>query len=568
MIPHRRDGFGAVTMVVLVVVLLLLPFSLALSDRSRGLTSLLGRVDASGRAGELAELALQEAVHLVRVEANTPGSPVFDFLRSANGGEEIGLAPEALRFTEEELSLVPGTALAGPVMVRAVRWAYASRDEAQTTDYDLYGVLRLSARVTTADGGSALRELDHGVRVSLTAPVRPFDRTTFLLADATPLLRRGSLGGDANAAIRLAAERIPEWRQALERDLEHFRRYRDRHPRAPELLDPIVEAFEATLTRVPTPDRYWKVLGTSTPSHEVERAVHLFHEDLAIYSTAPVIDLATLDLPTRVEPVTREVEAANEATRLLDEERVRVGQRIMDAIDARDLGGIQGQLPEYHDVHRQYLASVERLVRALGTLLETYKTFQDAIQEVGGDDARFLVGRFGRLTEEELRAKAHYLFEGPQAAERATHFLHTDPPPRGLVYVDNRDIPLELELQGVEGSLVIATSGEILVRRATVAELERDTLTLVSQRHVSVRGPMHAAVLLPTGTAEFGDEQSGSLILRELFGETARVLRGVVRRQARLETSPGNPGGTRAPPRPETLHVTLDPYPLYRKESR
>lgn len=565
----QRRGLGAVTTLVLLVLLLLLPFSFLLSGRSRGLTALLLRSHEDQRARELAALTLEAAVHRLRQQTRRPGAPAFDFFRQALDGDELELSLPELPAVAAELERLPGYSLPAGVPVRLLRQAYVGQADVAVTAYEVFGVVRLTATVQGPGGVAATRVREYGFRRSLAAPPRPLDRPTFLLADARALLTRGALGDHANRAMRRSLDMVTALGATLEDDVRRFQELADQRPEAAPMLAPVLAAYQETLARLRRGAAAWQLCPPGTPTEAEARTLHLFHPDLAIYTTADEVVLEDLDLPTRIQPHSAAVRAGRQAVQAADAARRERIEQLLARAGAGDQGALPALTEAYHQSTRDYLAAVEDLVGRIDDLLGVYKHFQDRVEELGGEAADFLRGRFARLDEVELRRKAHFVFLGAGAPERAREFLARRPGPTGFVFVENPDQPLLLDLRAWTGRLVVAATGEIVVQAATVAAPDRDQLTLISPAGVELRGPSDAAVLVPGGRFDpAGGAARGSLVLGEIFGETATVLRGTLRRLPAVQTSEGGAGGLRPPPAPETLHVELGPYPLYRKVTR
>lgn len=557
----RRRGLGALAL-ILMVLIALVPLASMLMSRGRGLTALLGHEERDEEAAWLLGVALQEAAFRVRMGAQTPGDPLYTWFREAAPGASLGLEPALLPNTADELDDAPQYRLEGPVQLSIRRQGYLTVDPELATPYDLHGVLRLEAALVNDRGGRTVASRDYGYRRVLVAPPRPFDRATFLLVEATPLVELDAPLGDGNAMIRFGIEKIPAWKRQLRKERGEVREMMKQagRPRLKRALIRILKAYRAARQAIEAQGPDWREVELGGPEDEGPRSLHLFPERLLVYSAEAQVNLARVDLPTRLAGPKADFEAAAQRVQQGFDQRSQKMGELMAKLRANQYGGLRTLLKDLEVANAAYLAAVVEYLGTVHRILEVYHDFQTAVVEVGGAAAAEVDRQMDRASVDELRQRAHFVFQGPQAVDRFQAFVADHP--QGVAFVDTGDRPLELDLTGLEGRLTVVASGSMVVKNATVADPARDALTLVARTRIRLDGPVTAAVLVTEGGAETrGEDRIGSLVLDSVEGAPAAALKGVLTRQDGLVTSDDGAAGERLPPRPETLRVEIDPFP-------
>lgn len=571
-----RRGFGSSLVTVMGVILVLLAFGLALSEQSRSLTGQVQRAVLDQQCDALARLVLEEAMHRVRTRSQRPGDPLFTLMRETQAPLSLALPLAELPQAARELAAEPRLRLDGDVVLTLVKRAMTAREDEEQIGAEAFGMVRLVARVTGPGGAAARRQDDWAFRSVVTAPPRPFDTPSFFLGDPTALLGPGHYEGDANAAITMALARIEKSRLALRQLFEMFEkaaaeirrelskaRKLKKVPaavtRALALLDALAAYLRATEARPVWPARDWRAVETSGLDPDPEDRLHLFARPLAVYSFDPGIELGRFDLPGRVGALTAELVAE-------EPELVRLELAARDALvaPALDAGRIDGAI-------RAFVPRLVRHVGQLDALLRTYKDFQDGLVEASGPAYEDLTRRMRRLSWENQLAKAQHVFRGEGAAAAAAAFLARRPNPTGVVAVADPVETLVLDLDGIQGRLVVTVAGDLRVARATVADPAKDALVLVGYKGFEIEGPCTAArvALGEGGYRGDGRDFSGSLVLATMLPGAPRdlILKGILSWQESLLSGPDGEA-RRPPPAPGAVHVAFGPAPTGRVVGR
>lgn len=570
--PPRRAGFGGPLVIALSVTLMLFSFGLATSFQSQGVTRAVQKSVYNDLCEGHATAALREALYRLRAAANAEGTEAYTRLRDPEFPSAFAVPASELRWSGADLDADPRFELAaGGVRVEVLRRSLAALEQEERVDYEVLGVLRVTARVEGPRGSAATRVEEYGFRVVLTAPARPFDSPTLFLADPRYLLTRDNWRGDANVAIELAVSRLTEFRALMVRTAAGFeelaRKIRDLIDEAGESNAEADEALRiseelarefAEAAEEPTYPPAWELFPPDAPTQDREGAIHLFHPSLSVYTYAPRIDMDKLGLPLLLAPLTRALEDQEPAL----EEALVAFKREVDAADL--------DFPAIERTGDAYRTSMAEQAGVLHRMLGIYKEFQDLLIEVGGEARDMVARRLRRFSLLDYAWKAPYRFAGPGAAARASAFLRGPGHPNGVVMVDDPEETLELEISGLEGRLVVAASGDVRIVRATVADPGADVLTIVARKGLEIEGMVQAALVCQSDRIRSsGEAIVGSLLLDELSPATPLDLlfRGNLTRQDAIQTGVDQ-GGLRPPPDPHTLHVTIGPEPLYRRLER
>lgn len=563
---------GAAFVTVMAVLVILSLYAMAMSVRSQGAGLQTRKARYQETCDELARLALREGIFRVRSFANDPGQALFELLRRpANAGETLRLDRSDLPHSTAELGRYAAYRWDG-VEVQTVRWGPLALEAAEAVSYEAAGILRVTAQVRGPFDSSSTQSAEYDYRLGLTSLPRPFDAYTFFLAHPEPLLTLGAHEGDPNRTISWAVSHLATLRKQAE-DLQLqipqvIQKLEDAKASAPAPLAGVLDQAIATIGQLQpelaaflSPPRWpadpmWTVKDPGTETAGEVHTLHLFAPGLSIYSLAESLDLAQLDLPTRVEPLVRQLEDR-------EADRKAAGQAVAAALAAG-----QSAPAALVDALRNLFQVLQADALDCHQLLVRYKTFQDLVVEVGDAAQGELALRSRRLGRSEARRRADFVFAGPGMAEKATRFLRLRPPPSGILYVDDDTQALTVDVEGLRGRLVVYSLHAIEVEKATVEDPARDAIVCISPKAVRVLQD-GAQLAVATGGPGFlgtGSSWTGALLLDRLpdRGAIDRTLKGVLTRMPSLVTGPLGEVDPRPPPDASAIQVMVGPAPLFR----
>lgn len=579
---RTRRGVGAPFVIVLAVLVLLSLFAIAMNVRSQGAAVQSRRALVLERCDEVANMALVEGLALLRKRANDPDDAIYEPLRDHTFMGALALGLDDLEHAPQDAERIEGYALTG-LTVEVIRRAGVGLELSERAAYQHVGLIRLTASATGLQGASSTRTADYGLRVNLVTPPRPFDLFTCFIGAPAVLLTEKQVNGNANVTMVTSAEKLKKYREQLtelsqkllEVIAEAERQINSAAASAGSLFgggSDLAQArqmvaqlrtLQARVAQTVVPPTWpavpdWEVMDAGVLTDDDPRKVHQFATPLALYSFEDEVDLAELNLPARIGPLV-------ESTQTRRPQVEAAAQAMQAALNSQDMAGAMSSA-------NQFLDLVVEDANELHQILEGFKRFQKLFVEAGEGAANQLAARFRRFSPFELRARADWVFEGQFAAARAARFLSIGglPTPSGILYVDDPDEPMTVNLQGFQGNLIIASRGDMVVENAQVQDKGEDTLTLVAGARMRVdRGGLHAALVCTSSSYRgSGDSFEGSLVLGGL--EVAALNLALTGRVKRLPALASGPNGFPDRPAPESRArwVTVSPYPRWRGESR
>lgn len=572
---------GAPFVVVLSVMVILSLYAISMSVRSQGVSQTTRKALYVETCEELARLALDEAIYRTRPAGNDPDHRLHPFLREklAGGAEELTLTD--LPAFRAELERFPDYA-ASPVRLTRKRWAPAAYEAEEIVRFEAQGVLAYEVQVQGPEASETTQLAEIDFRTVLSTAPRPFDAFTLFLTSADMLVHAGARDGNANATIEWAVDKMSEIHRQIEQTLagipplltelnQKLDEAKNATPVSDDLVDKLEDAIRATTTmkgdlekslqspRWPA-DPMWTLKDGGEETTGDANTLHRFVEPLTVYSLEPGISLERLNLPVIIGPL---------VTAILDREPERQAALAAgQAAQAQMSSDPMGMVPAL----KRTLQVAEADVTDFHNLLVAYKEFQDVLVEVSGDYQVELLERSRRFEDIEMRRKATFVFEGPGKAERAARFLAMRPPPVGVVYVNDPEAPLVVDVRGLVGRLVVYTPGDMVVEGATgdPAYSDKHALVLIAGGKMRVLTDEVQAGLVPLG-GDFqgpGTSFQGSLIHPGFTNQADADLnlKGAITHNPRLFSGPlGTP---RPPPSPGSVTAVLGPAPIFRRESR
>lgn len=542
--PRLRTAAGTILVVVVAVMILLVIFAVSMGVRSQEVTVRSAKALFHERCESLASMAIVEAAHALRISANEEGSPAFFLFRKQDPGAEIAFAPEELPRAQREIERYPAYNMGYGVEASVVRRAAIGLEQEERVPYEAVGVLRFEVTVHGPESTQVKRIDEYGFRSVLTAPPRPLDMTTFFLFDPAELLKRGAYQDHPNATIVQFAKRLADWKEVVQ-----------------QLTRVNVQGIggdaQALLNSWPAQD--WKHFKTTEKNTtNVPGELHEFDWPISVFSADDSVDLEKLNLPARIERPVDEIEAR--------EPQIRQVHQELQALTGMGQAALSRIRPIYDRLKALIVADATQIEE----VFTAYKEFQDILIEVAGNSREELAKRVRRLNADEQRWKAHYTFEGKGKALEAARFLNQDPPPNGVVYVNDPDNDLIVDIQDrLRGRLAITCMGNMTVKRAVVDREDQDLIVLTGYRNLEIEGEVTAAIVSwGSGYRGTGNPFKGSLVLYQIPSgiDASNILKGQI--QLLPTVLSGEPGDqNRDPPYEKSKHIALGPTAIWRKTS-
>lgn len=583
---RRRLGAGMVLIVVFFLLMILAVWAFSMSFFSQSTTQQSARAQFRERCEELGRMAILETMHAIRIRVNDESErAIFDAFRMDNPPEmvfDIG----QLAHTQVEMKRFPGYSIE-EVTVRVPRRASIGVTAEERVPYEAVGVARVTVTAYGPEDARATLVEEYGFRSVLTAPPRPLDMLSFFLEDPTTLLTKGAYSNDPNLTIELLIKRMADqkryyldWVKPIN-DLADLAKQGIQIDGAYSQVETLLRSLSQEFQNAGTvgtgagfyPVQEWTAVQPNEDSR-AERTLHFFAAPICVYTAADTLDLSILDLPNKVEP---ELKYLFDQVDPPSQELHQVLQGFYQKYSGGTDHGAQTALADAQETQqkaRENFQLVHGGARRMETVLEAYKTFEDSLIEVGGSELERIQKRLRRLASAEQPWRNHYRFYRQGAAAEAAAFLNRDPPPSGVVLIEDPDgTPLEVNLANLTGRLQIITRGDMVVQRATVANPSEDALILISYGALDVQGEVNAALISWGQRYESrGQDILGSLVLRGIPPTTSmpalsEMFSGTLTYQLAVRSGP--PGNRqRPPPNPTSLHIAFSPIPPYRRPSR
>ncbi|MBI2943351.1 MAG: hypothetical protein HYY25_04050 [Candidatus Wallbacteria bacterium] len=529
LIPARR-GIGALPVIVMALLMVLAFVGLAQRQFGSQVANQTYRLAMGRLAEQLADSAVEEALHVVRTHANDPGHPIFMELRGEVYPDQTAEVPLTVRAPHAE-RLAREAPFRG-FSLEDVRADIVWQAQFSHLPYEKFGIVRCRARAGIRLGlaEKVARTVETGVdlKVVLASTPRPFDQTTVYIQDGTSL-------GTARSNRRME--------EAL-KSLEAFGAERTELTRRLEARKAqVAPAGSATALLV----EYGQV---DLPS--LGPLVHRMDEDrLVLFRVQDRVELKELDLGSAVARYEADLERVD---RKLASERQSLEAAFDDA--AR---------------HRDYLAALREAASKRTRFLQWLLGFQNATSEFGGDSYERLAEFHYKLELVEWKRKAfHHIKEAPGASAKAQleALMARLGRLNGVVWVENPTETLELDgrLSELKGLLILVTSGAVRLSGTNRGAGPNDLLTVVAFGRMSVDGDVRASLVPRAGVVVPPSATiHGNLVLRDAADATA--LQGAVKRDPRYysgRTTAEDASGAY----PDYYLCGLGPRPVYREVER
>jgi len=572
----NRAGFGTVLTVVLTMLFCLAAAGVGHGFYSTFVSGQTQRYAMGDAALDLAENAIACAHFLVGQQANDPddGLGLYRRFREATGAFSVALPVADLPGLVALLADQPNFRLVDEQVLLEVPFQQPN-SVVHATEHDRFGTITLSAAVEFVPTG-VVRRLSRtfDMKVSLTAPPRPFDQTTLFIHDPTVLINSFAVNEDANHYIMAAHQRLANLKKATEGFIQSYQNAIDEASgkkgagAAVACLQRCVALCQQVLATYPPP-----VTITDEDPVDTEtdpNTLHLFpaRGTFAVWTKSPKVALEAVN-------VAKKVKEHRERLGTSDPELV---QQYYDRINAflnakpRDLGPL---IPMQE-------AWCTEVTKAAGLWYELltgiYKPFQDTFQEMGGERYQAFEPSMASLESPDdwIARSSTVLVEGDPfglhdertVTQKFGDLLGRNESFSSVVYVKNTTQPLVVD-RTFAGRMVLVVEGDVTISKALVADSTKDMLTIVSFGRMRVEGPVQAALvagyrLSMTPEADI----RGSLYVRELTwdgaaGDLSGVLEGTLERDGRLTCGPDVVDRTKQSVNPDYQYVTVAPGTVF-----
>lgn len=516
------------------------------SRQSRGVLAQSQRAHHSEHCNILAEMAIREAVHVLRSRANDTTHTLSHFLRKGATGASEHLVIEDLPHTRQEVERIDGYSAGPGVKITVFRRGFATLEAEERVPHETLGTLLLEVKITGPKNSWVSATEQYGFRSLLMTPSRPFDQFTFFLGDPATLLNKGAHDGDGNKTISLCFDRPKQHRKGLQELADKLAATGEKK------IKPLQQIF-AQGAGAGWPQPEWKVEKPGVQTDGVANTLHFFDWPICLYSLADEVTLDDYNLPKKITPLVQQADVLQQ----------QIDQQVA-AIQAMFKGS--PSMGQAQAASQQLVDMIHQEARHMNALLAIYKEFQDKLVEVGNPLRETYLKRARTFSPREQQWRAAYRFEGTNAAGYAEDFLRTVRGP-GAIFVQNLDRALNLRLPDFQGRLFLAVEGDVNIQSASVEDPAKDSITIVSTGATEVQGKTQASVVAWGGHYDTnGRTVEGALILDTLHSTAPidAILTGKIRRLPGLLSGPaGYPN--RPEPFPESIWVNVAPMPCYRR---
>jgi hypothetical protein len=560
----RRGGF--VTVLVLLALVVASIAFVALSSRTSQVHRQASDHGTRALAVLLAESALEEAHVRAGRLANDPDAPaesgvkLFDRFRVwGDQGSMDALSTGGFTFQLD----VPRTrelAAAAPFAVHAFTVGVESEVPAQLPllrANDRAGVVVY--RVTVTSG--RIREVverTYGFRVSLSSPMRPFERVTLMVGDAQEFFKSPAPGEPALSQLAggLAA-RWEEFAQDRKAAITELRQALTTRPPTSTATVP----DEATLTAL---EKAQDDLGPEITRHlerveSLERQGYLVavHTMQRAGSGEAKVDLGQLDWPRAIGEAREQ--AVHEAATFhhdLDEIRAAASSEFRKGEDVSA-------------ICTRALASAKRFEQRFGALFDKTRAITKDFVVFGPQHAKLkeqFEQSFELLSPQAWAARTYLKVDAADArtsngtlADFLSRRGHPARPFNGILLWNNPGKPLALNGLSYSGKMVVVATGDVEVSGLKKADQD-SLLTVVALGKLTVKGQVEASLV---ASAEL-DMQAGAQVQGNLLAtKLSKGLAGTVAMDPRLTAGwgPDQPSQESAAAR-RHYHVAFSPGPL------
>lgn len=502
--PSRtgRRAIGALLVVILSMIVVLVIIGVGQRFLGSAVSNQTQRTSVGDLALELAESAVEEALHQFRTKANDPATPIFALMRKDVYVPSLGDRDLTPFIETPHLKKILSEPQYSKFYLRDLRVEIPYQRQFGGLGYERFGIVKVRAQVRfdLSLTESVSREVEAGVgfKVALCGPPRPFDQMALmiLIPGAAPSeLEFAQLESKKRELFALVKETHDDAQQRAESGNTPDA-VKDEYREIPGLVNS-VDTWQKQLPDLPTSG--FLLWGGKPAPQPLE------FEELFILKKLEEKERADLT------PARREVEQAL--------------RKVTTA-------------PDDVQAHRDLIAAYRRRARALASLLTVMAEQRQHFAAKSGDVFDAVNGHEYKLYERHWGWKTFYeLSEKPDDPIDAqlSRLLSAVHPISGILKLNNTAKPVRLANVDIQGKLIILTgTGGVTLANVNRRERPADLLTIVSLGGpISVSGDVHAVVIggstesrqKATFSAAPGSTIHGGLVLETLPSDGERQFR-------------------------------------------
>ncbi len=483
-----RGGFGTILTMVLAVVFCLgvagvwhLLFATSTAKMAR-------RAYCGEQALELARNALVCAHFYCSEELNEKGTDLYNRIRSEKDAFSLNFGKSKLLALSDELAKKKNFNFQN-VVVEVLFQRPSSL--ICPTEYDRYGSFRLSTAVTHRPSGVTRRlSKTYEFKVSLATVPRPFDLSTMFVANAAPYVHANSIDGHANNNLKEAWQRM-----CYLVFLSNY--YYCQIMYAATILAKADEEYRQganylmnSVNQVGLVTAHFYTLEPMEPG--AQGPAWFPNGPFALSSISDEVDLAKFDL-------VKKIGTHVEKLKTLESEWLEATTNFNTFL------GVCASSPNLAMMvpfAQKYCETAKACLDEYHAMLLTYKEFQQTFHLIGGDTHKNLQPYINTMGCRDLCARAtNVIGEGDEfqcgdtrsVSEKVSDLIANGL--SGVLYVQNPNENLTLDLQAFKGHLVIIAEGDLTISGARVEDKSRDYLTIIALSKVTIDGPIEGGLV-------------------------------------------------------------------------
>ncbi len=437
---------------------------------------------------------------------------------------------------------------------------------AWSNDYDRCGFVELKVTVRHEPTG-VVRSVKrtYEFTVSLPSVPRPLDRYTLLIAQGRKFANSGKV--TINRALSNATECLASTEATNIQLIEQYERAIKslRDEEAPgefiSIFEEIRNLCVECKSRLSKPVTLHKVGDGNKP----ERAVYLYPEfDFSLVSKEKHLRLENLDIAGKTSSFWQEYLISNneylEANQVLN----AAFEEMMKNFKNKS-GSPQAVKQKLSAAQKRWCQSAEELTAlAEAFLLADIQPIQAVTKPLSSTDMEQVNKSLGTITPKDWYSRSTVFVK---RHEELQQFLRRKDGCSG-VFFSNSLAALTVD-QKFSGRCVIVTKGDCHVKRATVRDKNRDTITIVSFGNLTIHGDVDGSIVAYGSLSKnVNSNVKGTMIVKNPRASGDYEMKGPLTFDSRLVSGPEEANG-----KLDTLFsahqlVNLSPYPLVTKVTR
>ena len=550
----RRGGFGTLLTLVLVMLLVLAIIGLGHGTFSSSVSNMSKVAARSDLALDLANNAITEAHFYIAHGVNDPACFLYDKFRSEKSGFSFTLAKEHLPYFIAELKRQSTFQLEDKQVI--VKVTQEPLSKLHPTEHCRQGAFSIAVAMTHSQLALTRRVVNtFDWKLVKLGPPRPLDDSTLFIANASPMVTTAL---DANDSMDKCIKRLGELLGLVKRARDAFTDMKSKVAGKPG-AGSVVSQLEEAIQNCQNMEKDWPDIkvGSGDTKSQTNVLHHFPTVEFSLVSRDKEIDLDDFNLPRLVRQRALAIE-------LKEKEQGAAWDAYVKAF--------QDQNREAMRLFQDWATKVSTLADEYkGLLIDDYKDWQDTFTEVAGKEREALLPVIASFKKKDMvRHITMAVFEGDahgngdlrSVQQKFDDLLARGPALSGFLFVNNGKSELHIDMT-FKGRLTIATLGDVVIKRALVDDVGRDTITIISYGRMSVEGNV-AGTLIACGSLIMDDgvKIDGSLLVHKpdyLAIPANKVFAGQLTRDERLVAGPQNDDGTMATIKKEALYVVVAP---------